>query len=63
MNTTISVSTGFILFSILYGTQVTLPIDRAFPAPPISVATSHVENMKQIIQEEAHTTMAKVQQA
>ena len=47
---------------MLYGTQVALPIDHALPAPPTSVATSHVENMKKIVQE-ACTTMAKVQQA
>ena len=46
MNTTIIVSTGFIPFYMLYGTQVALPIDHALPAPPMSVATPHVENMK-----------------
>ena len=46
MNTTINVSIGFTLFYILYGTQVALPIDHALPAPPTSVATSHVANMK-----------------
>ena len=46
MNTTINVSTGFTLFQIFYGTQVALPIDYALPVPPMSVATSHVENMK-----------------
>ena len=39
-----------------------LPIDHALPAPPMSVATSHVENIKQIVQE-AHATMARAQQA
>ena len=62
MNTTINVSTGFTPFYILYGTQVALPIDYTFPAPSTSVATSHVANMKQIVQE-AHATMAKAQQA
>ena len=42
MNTTINVSTGFTPFYMLYGTQVALPIDYALPAPPTSVATSHV---------------------
>ena len=46
MNTTINVSTGFNLFYMLYGTQVALPIDYALPAPPTSVATSHVATMK-----------------
>ena len=62
MDTTINVSTGFISFYILYGTQIALPIDHALPAPLISVATSHVPNMKQIVQE-ARTTMAKAQWA
>ena len=31
---------------MLYSTQVALPIDHALPASPISVATSHVENIK-----------------
>ena len=51
MNTTINVSTGFTPFYMLYGTQVALPIDHALPVPPMSVATSHVANMKQIVQE------------
>ena len=46
MNTTIDVSTAFTLFYILYGTQVALPIDHALLAPSMSVATSHVANMK-----------------
>ena len=37
-----------------------LPIDHALPAPPTSAATSHVENMKRVVQE-AHATMAKAQ--
>ena len=45
-----------------YSTQVALPIDHALPAPPTSVATSNIENMKQIIQE-AHATISKAQQA
>ena len=47
---------------MLYGTQVALPIDHALLAPPMSVATSHVENMKKIVQE-AHAAMSKAQQA
>ena len=47
---------------MLYGTQVVLPIDHALLAPFTSVATSHVENMKQIIQG-ACATMEKAQQA
>ena len=39
-----------------------LPIDHALLAPPISVATSYVANMKQIVQE-AHAAMAKALQA
>ena len=39
-----------------------LPIDYALPAPPTSIATSHAAIIKQIVQE-AHTTMAKAQQA
>ena len=62
MNTTINVSIGFTPFYMLYGTQVALPIDHILPAPPTSIATSHVANMKQIVQE-AHATMAKAQQA
>ena len=62
MNTTIIVSTGFTPFYILYGIQVALPIDHAFLAPLTNIATSHVANMKQIVQE-AHATMAKAQQA
>ena len=62
MNTTINISTGFTPFYILCSTQVALPIDYALPAPPTSVATSHVATMKQIVQE-AHATMAKAQQA
>ena len=46
MNNTISVSTGFTLFYILYGTQVALPIDHALPAPLTSVGTSHVATMR-----------------
>ena len=45
MNTTIDVFTGFTPFYMLYGTQVALPIDHALPAPPTSVATSHVATM------------------
>ena len=60
INTTINVSTGFTSFYILYGTQVVLPIDHVFPAPPTSLATSHVSNMKQIVQE-ACAAMAKAQ--
>ena len=37
-----------------------LPIHHAFPDPPMSIATSHVATMKQIVQE-AHATMAKAQ--
>ena len=39
-----------------------LPIDHALLAPPRSVATSHVANIKQIVQE-ACATMARAQQA
>ena len=46
MNTIVNVSTGFNPFYILYGTQVALPIDHALPAPPMSVGTSHIANMK-----------------
>ena len=46
MNTIINVSIGFTPFYILYGTQVALPIDHALLAPLISVATSHIANMK-----------------
>ena len=45
---------------MLYSTQVALPIDHTLPAPPTSVANSHVENMKKIVQE-ACTTIAKEQ--
>ena len=62
MNTTINVSTGFTPFYMLYGTQVALPIDHALSAPPISIDTSHVANMKKIVQE-IHTTMAKEKKA
>ena len=62
MNTTTNVTTGFTPFYILYGTQVDLPIDHALLAPFLSIATSHIANMKQIVQE-AHVTMAKIQQA
>ena len=62
MNTIIIVSIGFTPFYMLYGTQVGLPIDHAFLAPPTTLATSHVANMKQIVQE-AFTTMEKAQQA
>ena len=62
MNTTINVSTGFTLLQMLYSTQVALPIDHALPALLASVATSHVANIKQIVQE-ARATMAKAQQA
>ena len=62
MNTTISVSTGFTLFYILYSTQVALPIDNSFLALPMSVATSYVANMKQIVQE-AYAAIAKAEQA
>ena len=47
---------------MLYGTQVALPIDHAFPALPTSVATSHVANIKQIVQE-ASAAIVKAQQA
>ena len=43
---------------MLYGTQVALPIDPSFPASPTSLATSHVESMKKLVQE-ARATMAK----
>ena len=46
---------------MLYSTQVALPIYYVLPAPPTSVATSHVANMKQIVQE-THADMAKAQQ-
>ena len=62
MNTTINISTCFTLFCMLYSTQVASPIDHVLLAPPISVATSHVANMKKIVQE-ACTTIEKVQQA
>ena len=58
MNTTINVYTGFTLFYILYGTKVALPIDHALMAPPMSVATSHVAIIKQIVQE-AYAAMAR----
>ena len=60
MNTTINVSIGFTPFYILYITQVALSIDHVLLSPPTSVATSHVANMKQIVQE-ACATMAKAQ--
>ena len=47
---------------MLYDTQVALPIDHALPTPPTSVATSHVANMKWIVQD-ACATRAKEQQA
>ena len=47
---------------MLYNIQVALPIDHALPAPPTSVATSHIENMEKIVKE-AHAAMAKAQQA
>ena len=59
---TINISTGLTPFYMLYGTQLALPIDHAFLAPPTSVITSHVANMKQIVQD-SHTAMAKAQQA
>ena len=58
MNTTINVSTGFAPFYILYSTQVDVSIYHALLAPPTSVATSHVDHMKKIVQE-ACATMAK----
>ena len=61
MNITINISTGFAPFEMLYSTQVVLPIDHAFLAPLTSVATSHVENIKKIVQK-ARATMAKAQQ-
>ena len=62
MNTTLNISTGFTTFYMLHGNQVALPIDHALPAPPTSIATPHVANMKQIVQE-AQTAMAKALQA
>ena len=62
INTTIHVSIGFTPFYMLYGTQVALPTDHTLLAPPTSVATSHVANVKKIVQESFAAT-AKAQQA